>query len=272
MHVHIAAGAKKTILIREGDTADEVAGRFSHRYGLKRRDAELVRERIGRQIYAAQRDMYEPGTGNSVVGGGGALASGRHSSDGGRNDGDEDESGNDVISPPLEQKNTSANNNNNNSNEQEAAPDFPSNLTPSQRRLLMMTLGKGVEMHTPWQTPGAHSNTNGYRKATPMDKSTDTTTVSNASLVTPVASSSRASRSSKRRRTPILRMQIDISGTPSSLTVHEGDDVVELAKQFVEKHQLPPKSVNTISNVINNAVKDEKKRSANRRRAGNRRR
>jgi hypothetical protein len=67
-------------------------------------------------------------------------------------------------------------------------------------------------------------------------------------------------------------MQIDISGTPSSLTVHEGDDVVELAKQFVEKHQLPPKSVNTISNVINNAVKDEKKRSANRRRAGNRRR
>ena len=55
-------------------------------------------------------------------------------------------------------------------------------------------------------------------------------------------------------------MQIDISGTPSSLTVHEGDDVVEIATKFVNDHNLPETSVDTISKVIIKAVKEERKR------------
>ena len=104
--------------------------------------------------------------------------------------------------------------------------EFPSNLTPSQRRLLMMTLGKDMQLQTPWETP-----------------------------------SSRRNNRNKRRKTPILRMQIDIAGTPSLLTVHEGDDITLIAQQFVAKHQLPSSSVNTIRSVIGNAVKEEKKRT-----------
>jgi GTPase SAR1 family protein len=204
LHVNIA-DAKKTILIREGDTADELASRFSHRYGLKRRDTELVRERIGRQIYAYQRDQYGSGDGVGGDAGGG-------------------------VKPTTPVFGVPTNSAKQNSGVASEVSDFPSNLTPSQRKLLMMTLGKGVEMHTPWRRRGEEG---GAR---------------NASLVTPS------------RRRPILRMQIDISGTPSSLTVHEGDDVVEIATKFVNDHNLPETSVDTISKVIIKAVKEERKR------------
>ena len=250
LHVHIAADSKKTIIIRKGDTADELAGRFSHRYGLKRRDAELVKERIGRQIYASQREEYGIATSSLSPSSSSAAAARARAGAAGAATVAPDKYGN-LYGPfsPSPEKNIARQR-----RQQEvsatSSTEFPSNLTPSQRRLLMMTLGKGVELQTPWQTPSAASSSSASSSFHATHKHKSSTK----------SSSSRSSKAA-RRKTPILRMQIEIAGTPSSLTVHEGDNVRTIARKFVQDHSLPLSSVETISQVIDNAVLEEKKRT-----------
>ena len=262
---YLQADAKKTIIIREGDTSDELAGRFSHRYGLKRRDAELVRERIGRQIYASQRDTYddEKSNNNGVNQNQNKYENNKKKEKGGNGKKNKNKS-HKQFSQHLQQNNLYENLNGPFSPSPEKKRitrpasqntpviDFPSNLTPSQRSLLMMTLGKGVELQTPWQTPSTATNRASHHSSHSLPNTNNTNNT--------FGSKSNKGGRSAQRKTPILRMQIEIAGTPSSLTVHEGDNVKQIARKFVHEHSLPPSAVESISQVIDNAVKEEKKR------------
>jgi hypothetical protein len=265
---YLQADAKKTIIIREGDTSDELAGRFSHRYGLKRRDAELVRERIGRQIYASQRDTYddEKSNNNGVNQNQNQnkYENNKKKEKGGNGKKNKNKS-HQQFSQHLQQNNLYENLNGpfspspeKNRTTRPASQntpviDFPSNLTPSQRSLLMMTLGKGVELQTPWQTPSTATNRASHHSSHSLPNTNNTNNTFGSK-------SNKGRSATAQRKTPILRMQIEIAGTPSSLTVHEGDNVKQIARKFVHEHSLPPSAVESISQVIDNAVKEEKKR------------
>ena len=112
---------------------------------------------------------------------------------------------------------------------------IPSNLSSSQRNLFLKTLAKGVAAPTPWRTK---------EHLTPKAKSKPGAT-----------------------GTPVLRLHIDIAkGKTARLLVHEGEDLNDLASNFVREHNLPPRSAEKLKKVLEEACAAEQKRVAERHR------
>jgi GTPase SAR1 family protein len=118
LHVQIAADSKQTINIRKGDRAEDLAAKFSHKYGLKPRDKDIVSKRLeqeirrlhGRHVRGEQKASYGSGGGST-----GQVRA----------------------------------------NQSLRGMDIPDNLTPAQRELLIQTMGGGVALPTPWKEPPA---------------------------------------------------------------------------------------------------------------------
>ena len=136
LHVQIAADSKRTINIREGDRAEDLATKFSLKYGLKPRDKDIVSKRLEQEI--RQLDGRR----------GQETRKARYGSVSGRTS---------RGSPKQILKGV----------------DIPDNLTPAQRDLLIQTMGGGAALPTPWKEAPPTASTARVRASAPIRAPTE---------------------------------------------------------------------------------------------------